>query len=106
MSILIEGGADVSAQDSQGETALHFAAREHQLEAANLLLKAGALVDAQDVNGNTPLARAVFASRGRGELIQLLIASGANKENKNNYGMSPLDLAKSIGNYDVLQFIA
>lgn len=104
-SLLIENGANVAIQDNEGETPLHFAAREYQLRIAELLLRAGAVVDAQDLHGNTPLARAVFASRGRGEMIKLLIAHGADRANKNNYGVSPLSLAESIGNYDVLQFI-
>ena len=39
----------------------YFAAREHKLDLAELLLKHGAAVDAQDCDRNTPLSRAVFA---------------------------------------------
>jgi ankyrin repeat protein len=48
--------------------------------------------------------KAVFASRGRGELIQLLRAHGADPYRNNHYGQSALGLAKLIGNYDVYQF--
>ena len=62
-------------------------------------------MDAPDVNGNTPLSNAVFDSRGRDQMIKLLLSFGANKTLKNKHGVSPEDLAKSIGNYDVSKFL-
>jgi len=44
---------------------------------ARLLLDSGASIDSRDANGNTPLSTAVFNSRGRGELIELLRQRGA-----------------------------
>jgi ankyrin repeat protein len=101
---LIRHGANINAQDKSLETPLHFAARAYRAEVAELLLKNGASVDAQDAHGNTPLARAVFDSKGRGQMIKLLLSSGANRALKNKHGVSPEDLAKSIGNYDVNAF--
>jgi ankyrin repeat protein len=102
---LIRHGANVNAQDKRLQTALHFAASAFQPEIAELLLKSGASVDAPDVNGNTPLSNAVFDSRGRDQMIKLLLSFGANKTLKNKHGVSPEDLAKSIGNYDVSKFL-
>lgn len=102
---LIRNGANVNAQDKTLETPLHFAARAYQPEVAELLLKCGASVDAQDAHGNTPLSRAIFDSKGRGQVIKLLLSFGANKALKNKHGVSPEDLAKSIGNYDVNTFL-
>jgi ankyrin repeat protein len=102
---LIRNGANVNAQDKALETPLHFAAREFRPEVAELLLKSGAAVDSQDAHGNTPLSRAVFDSRGRGELITMLLAHGADKLLKNKHGMSPERLAKSIANYDVARLL-
>jgi uncharacterized protein len=71
---------------------------------AELLIQYGANLEARDVNGNTPLNDAVFYSKGNGEMITFLLDKGANKDSKNNYGVSPLDLAHTIANYDVKQF--
>lgn len=104
VGLLINKGADVKARDNTGETPLHFAAREYRLHAAKLLIEAECDVDPQEEHGNTPLSRAVFGSRGRGEMIHLLLAFGADRNRKNNYGVSPLTLAESIGNYNIVQF--
>ena len=101
---LLRAGANANARDTRLETPLHFAAREYNLSLAELLLKSGAQVDAQDSHGNTPLFRAAFDSRGRGELINLLLAHGADRSLKNRHGVSPEDLARKIANYDVAQF--
>jgi ankyrin repeat protein len=103
---LIRQGANVNAQDKNLETPLHFAAREYWPGVAELLLKSGAGVDARDAQGNTPLSRAVFEPKGRGQVIKLLLSFGANRALKNSHGVSPEDLAKSIGSYDVSSFLA
>src|SRR5262245_7167567 len=102
---LIRRGANPNTQGRNRETPLHFAARECLVEAAERLLRSGAPVDARDVNGNTPLWRAVFDSRGRGEMIRLLLSHGADKSLTNEHGVSPEDVAKTIANYDVRRFL-
>ena len=105
VSELIRRGARVNAQDTNLETPLHFAAREFRLNVAKQLIENGANVNAQDAHGNTALSRAVFESRGRGEMIALLLSAGADKALKNKHGVSPFDLAKSIGNYEIATFL-
>ena len=101
---LIRQGEDVNLADRQGWTPLHFAAQSYDAEMADLLLDSGALVDHRDSYGNTPLSTAVFNSRGRGELIGLLRKRGANPTSKNNSGVSPTSLARTIANYNVALF--
>jgi len=84
-------------------TPLHFAAQGQHFQIATLLLDAGATVDVQDNNRNTPLSNAVFSSKGRGDLIKLLRQRGANPHAANNYGVTPLSLARTIANYNVAQ---
>ncbi len=105
VAVLVHHGANVNAQDRNLETPLHFAARAYQPEIVECLLTSGAAVDAHDVHGNTPLSHAVFDSKGRGRVIELLVSSGANKALKNKRGVSPEDLAKSLANYDVPPFL-
>jgi ankyrin repeat protein len=104
-SDLINAGANVNAGDKNLETPLHFAARKYQVASAKLLLERGANVDAQDSHGNTALSQAVFDSKGRGEMISLLLAHSADKHLKNAHGVSPNDLALSIANYEVSKFL-
>jgi len=59
----------------------------------------------QDNYVNTPLFRAVFSSNGRGDIIKLLLLYNADMNLKNKSGISPLQLAKTIGNYDITQYM-
>jgi ankyrin repeat protein len=97
---------DASAPDDNGGTPLHFAAQASAADVARVLLDAGARIDARDSEGNTPLFRAVFASRGHGDVIELLRARGADPTIRNNHGVSPIDLSRTIANYNVRQFFA
>jgi ankyrin repeat protein len=102
--LLLESGANVNAQDALGNSALHYAAQEYHCEMAMLLLGNGASVDMQDKHGNTPLWRAVFNSRGRGEVIAILLKAGADKSHRNRTGKTPLELTKTIANYNIAGF--
>lgn len=103
---LLSAGPEPSPGDDNGWTPLHFAAQSWSVSVAEALLAAGAEVDATDAHGNTPLSTAVFASRGRGELIALLRARGADPQRQNLHGVSPLSLARAIANYDVRQYFS
>jgi uncharacterized protein len=102
---LIRRGANPDARDRNLESPLHVAAREYRPEIAKLLIKHGATVDAQDDYGNTPLGRAVFDSRGRGEMIEVLLSAGADKGLKNSHDVSPFDLTNTIANYNMKLFL-
>jgi uncharacterized protein len=102
----LAAGDDPNLGDLRGFTPLHLAAQEGSLETARLLLDHGTEVDLVNTFGNTPLFVAVFNSRGRGDLIALLRERGADPFRANNYGQTPVGLARLIGNYDVAQFFA
>ena len=72
---LIEKGADVNAQSSEG-TALDYALRKGNTEIIKLLIKEGADVNAQDHRGYTALIR--WSRAGHIDTVKLLIEEGAD----------------------------
>ena len=104
VEILVNKGASVNLRDVRGWTALHFAAQAYDPDIVKLLLDAGADANAQDDWGNGTLFTAVYNSRGRGEVIKLLLANGADQNRANKSGISAHSLAGSISNYDIAQF--
>ncbi len=103
---LILSGADVNHRDKKGWTPLHFAAQAQNSKLVSLLLESGAEVDALDSNGNTPLSGAVFNYRSDGSVIEILRSFGANPYCQNNYGQTPIGLARLIANYDVASYFS
>jgi ankyrin repeat protein len=104
VDILLARGADVNIRDHRNWTALHFAAQEYDLTSVRQLVEHDADVNAQDDFGNPPIWRAAFNSRGRGDVIQFLLANDADKNLKNNTGISALDLAKTSTKFETAQF--
>src|SRR3954470_250120 len=68
--------ADVNAAQTDGMTALHWAAYQDDLETAKLLLNAGANAKAENRYGVTPLSLACV--NGNAEFVELLLAAGAD----------------------------
>ena len=97
VGLLLESHADIQARDSQGFSALHYAAQEDLPEMARLLIAKGADVNAVDEDGASVLWRAIFAWRERPDMIQILIAAGAKPDLANKAGESARDLATRLG---------
>jgi ankyrin repeat protein len=103
---LLAAGEDPGSADNQGFTPLHLAAQEYSLNVALLLLQHHAPVDQPNRFGNTALFTAVFNSRGRGGLIELLRRHDADPLKTNANGQTPLGLARKIADHDIAQFFA
>ncbi|MDE0058150.1 MAG: ankyrin repeat domain-containing protein [Defluviicoccus sp.] len=85
---LIRNGADISAKDTNGATALHHALAHRSLRTAALLLHGGADIDAADRLGDTPLHRA--ARRDNRATAQFLLERGARVDATDASGSTPL----------------
>lgn len=105
IDLLIAHGADVNIRDKRKWTALHFAAQACDLTSVRKLVEHAADINAQSDFGNTPISTAVLNSRGKGEVIQFLMSHGADAHIKNNSGISAMDLAKSISNYNLREYL-
>ena len=91
LKALIEAGADVNAQDSQGCTSLSFAAQQDNPMIVMELIKAGADVNLARPDGGTPLHMAV--QNGREGCAAMLIQAGADVHGRTDTGMTPIRLA-------------
>jgi ankyrin repeat protein len=91
VSMLLDKGAEVDAQDNRGHTALFRAASEGKIEAMRLLLARRANPNHQAFDGSTPLLTAV--TYGRLDAVNLLLESGAKVDLADAQGTTPLALA-------------
>ncbi|KAK3879252.1 hypothetical protein Pcinc_016163 [Petrolisthes cinctipes] len=76
VSLLIERGANVNAEDSNRTSPLHTACFYGHQRIVQLLLDSGANVNAQDGRGNTPLYSSIEGSHS--VIINLLLDHGAD----------------------------
>ncbi|MCC6316670.1 MAG: ankyrin repeat domain-containing protein [Gemmatimonadaceae bacterium] len=100
--LLIRQGADVNAAQSDGMTALHWAAAMGDVATTRMLVVAGARVEATTRNGSyTPLHLAARA--GRGATVSALIEAGANVNAATTAGGArPLHLAAMQGSEEAV----
>ena len=82
----------ISAEDSKGSTALHWACYSGQENAAYALMAWGAEMDKQDFTyGMTPLHLAVMSGNGR--IVKKLLVRGCDRNIRNYAERLPLDIA-------------
>jgi CubicO group peptidase (beta-lactamase class C family) len=95
----LHDGADIEALDTRtsrnGRRALNWAAFNNRPDAVRVLLERGAAIDATNKTGFTALHHA--AEAGSGEVIDLLLASGANRTLVNQNGERAADVARRRG---------
>lgn len=98
---MLAAGADANAAQSDGTTALHWAAYHDDLMTAELLLKAGADADARNRYGVPPLSLACTNRNGR--LVKLLLDAGADANAVLEGGETVLMTAARSGNLESVQ---
>ncbi len=98
----IERGAEVNARDERGNTALHLAALNLEVETLARLLRAGANVNATNIWGDTPL----IYSASSLEKVQLLLQNGAEINGRAGNGTTVLSAASAFRNsYRTVRFL-
>lgn len=92
------------ATDSDGRTALHYAASFGFLEAAQRLLDAGSKVDALDTTNCSPLV--VACSKGHLPIVEFLLEKGADQSIRDSvWGQTPLMFAAESGHDKVVEYL-
>ena len=98
--LLLDWGAELDARNDFGETPL-FGSVDSYVDGhpatTALLLERGADVMARDIEGSTTLHRAASSSKAFPEVVELLLASGADARVENSKGLTPLDMAQRHG---------
>lgn len=86
--MLAKAGADLDAQDEEGNVVLHGAYYE---DVAKALIEDGADVNIRNNDGDTPLMRNFSV-----DAAKLLVAAGADVHAKNHEGKTALDFARQL----------
>ncbi|XP_062591289.1 uncharacterized protein LOC134252782 [Saccostrea cucullata] len=91
--ILLQKGADITARDELGLSAIHYTAEPGDTETLKLLLAYQSPIDARDVEGCTPLHYA--ADRNNLAATEILIFCGADAYSKNKKGVCPYSINRN-----------
>ncbi|MES9684713.1 ankyrin repeat domain-containing protein [Gottfriedia acidiceleris] len=97
---LIENGADMNAQNSNGQTATMIATYHHDFKTVKVLIDAGADVNIRDLMKNNPFLYA--GAEGFIDILKLSIKAGADPTITNRYGGTALIPASEHGYVDVV----
>ena len=127
MSYLLENGVDVNTQEPSGDTALHVAIRENNIEGIKVILEHNVCLYLKNSQGLTPLDLAqgqvnallsscsspkphevslyVAAKEGNRESMHQLLNSGVNINSKWVNGHTALCAASMNGDADLVHFL-
>ncbi len=99
---LVDAGIDIDATDGNGTSALMEAARSGAAGVIQVLAGAGADVGQRDKHGRDALMLACQSPRTQGDIVNALLALGADPRAVGNDGRSALDHAAATGRWDLV----
>lgn len=103
---LIQLGASVNETYINGDTALHMAAADEWPDNVAALLESGADPNVLNMYGLSPLDQALSKEEPQeisSEIVQLLLAAGANPNGGMSKGFKPLFMSAFLGRADVVE---
>jgi ankyrin repeat protein len=103
--VLLGAGADIEAVDSDlGASPLSWAVCLGRFKSVKFLLSKGAQINRRTgPDGDTPLHRAAMCCHKVPQMINLLVANGADVNARNNKGLTPIKQAYSKLERDLLR---
>lgn len=102
-TLLSRKDVDVNTPQTDGTTAIQWAAYRNDLDMAGMLIAAGAHVDTANLDGITPLWLA--AQNGSAPMLEKLIAAGADPNHRRSTGETALMMASRTGNADAIKVL-
>ena len=100
IKILVDGGANVNAQDDKGRTPLIIHAVEGNEDIVSYLVAHGADVHRKDTVGRTALHLTDHST-----IVEILVDGGANVNVQDKYGRTPLMIHAEKGNKDIVSYL-
>jgi ankyrin repeat protein len=111
---MIQANVDVNAIDDEGLSALHWVVKSGHVELAKVLLDEGRVnVNIQNSDGQTPLFLAtvlllaqstpVSTKERIDRVFDMLVEAGADENITDKTGISPFELATSVGRPDLMK---
>ena len=103
VSLLLQRGAPIDAQDSKGNTPLQVAIINKDANICRLLLQWGANTNC--LNARRQMAQHMALDTGCTNILEMILATGVNPDTANSKGETVLHLAMASNNDDALKML-